>query len=61
MDITPVPSLIFVAILAACAYAIYRIGKRSTACGVTLGIGLLILLVIVAIFSTQVTFTITGR
>lgn len=56
MNNSPVSFLIFVAALALASYAVYRIGKRSTACGVTLGIGLIVLFVIIAIATAQVTW-----
>lgn len=48
-------------ILFLCDYAVYRVGKKSTALGVTLGIFLIVVLVFAAIISAQFTVTLTGR
>lgn len=61
MNNTPIPFLIFVSILTLCGYAVYRVGKRSTSCGVTLGIALVVLFVAIAILTAQVTWQVTLR
>jgi len=48
-------------ILFICGYAVYRVGKKSTALGVTLGIFLIVVLVFVAIISSSFTVTLTGQ
>ena len=58
---TPVPFLIAMSILFLCGYAVYRVGKKSTALGVTLGIFLIVVLVFVAVISSSFTVTLTGR